>query len=634
MAGMCGICGIYHQGPSRDVKQDLAPMLRAIAHRGTVDGEWVGEGVALGSRRLPIIDVAHSPQPILNESRDLVLVGNGEIYNFQELRSSLLAKGHVFTTDGDLECILHLYEDLGDDAWVRLHGMFAVALYDRKKGELTLARDRSGMKPLFYAQGAGGFTFASEIRSLRQHPLFRSELNPQAIADYLSLQFVPRPQTVYREISSLPPAGVLKVKGSQTRLSSFWRLDLDAGQRSWTRQDAAEKTRHALEAAVRRHLISDVPLGVLLSGGLDSSGIAALAARMNTSPVKTFAIVFKEKTFDESAFSRQMARHLHTDHHELVLDEDGILDSMPQIRACFDEPFCEGSAIPVFHICRYAKEHVDVLLSGEGADEIFCGYETYAARAVADRYLRIPPFLRSWLHALAHRLPVSDNKVSLDLKLRRLTDGARFSPPTAHFWWRCSLNDVQKNGVLQPEFAARLARPNTSEIYERMYEAYPAADIVQRLMATDCAIHLPDDLLYRADMMSMAHTLELRVPFLDVDLLTHAFSLPSSLKARGLRNKLPLRDALKGVVPDSIRLRTKKGLNMPYQKWFKRPRWGALLRDTLARDRVEKGGVLNHAAVQALLREHEQGRQNHAHGLWTILNLVLWLNDDDGQPRN
>jgi asparagine synthase (glutamine-hydrolysing) len=415
------------------------------------------------------------------------------------------------------------------------------------------------------------------------------------------------------------------VRAGRIEVKPYWRLEVTSDETRTSRAGIAEETARLFDAAVKRQLVADVPVGILLSGGLDSSAIAAVAARHATRKVSTFAIVFKERTFDESEFSRQMAAHLQSDHHELVLDEEAILNSLEDVARCFDEPFCEGSALPVYHICRFAKQRVDVLLSGEGSDEIFGGYETYLARHVS-RYCRlVPPPLFAVMRWMAHQLPVSDNKVSLDLKLRRWTDGIAHPPAKAHFWWRAALNDRDKARILNPDFLRRLEQPHTSTIYERMAATFPTADVINQLMATDCLVHLPDDLLYRADMMSMAHTLELRVPYLDTELVDYAFSVPSRQKIRGLTNKVPLRDAMKGLIPDRLRLRAKKGLNMPYQKWFKRKTWKSFIHDWLAKSEVEREGVLDFQKVSLLLEEHEKGLNNHAHGLWTILNLVLWL---------
>ncbi|MEI6414999.1 MAG: asparagine synthase (glutamine-hydrolyzing) [Pseudomonadota bacterium] len=621
---MCGICGIFDHRGQTPLEIGLSAMLQGLSHRGTVDGHWIRNSVGLATRRLPIIDLAGSPQPLFNEDRQIVLVGNGEIYNYRELTNDLKRRGHRFSTHGDLECVLALYEEFGDGAWERLNGMFALALYDQRRQELVIVRDRLGIKPLFYAETPQGLLFSSEIASLRRYPGLVTPRNPQALGDYLSLQFVPRPQTAYLGIQSLAPGHWLKVGQGAIRIKSYWRLDLTWGI-TRSRAEVAAETHERLSTAVHRQLVADVPVGVLLSGGLDSSAIAALAARHHAGRLHSFAIVFREATFDESPFARQMARHLGTEHHELVLDETSILDSLEIVMGHFDEPFCEGSAIPLYHICRFAKSYVDVLLAGEGSDEIFGGYETYLARSLSGYFRHAPPGFFRVLGWLARRLPVSDHKVSFDLKLRRWVDGIAHSPATAHFWWRAALNDRDKRRVLNPDFIASLAYPDTASIYERVMANLPGEDLIQRLMATDCQIHLPDDLLYRADLMSMAQTLELRVPFLDPELVDYAFSLPSAQKIVGFTTKRPLRDAMKDDLPRMIRTRTKQGLNMPYQKWFKRPPWRDFLHDWLIRDRVEHEGILNFQGVSTLLAEHEAGRHNHAHGLWAILHLVLWL---------
>lgn len=600
-------------------------MLGTIAHRGKVSGWWVCENVALGTRRLPVIDIQGSSQPIFNEDKSLVLVGNGEIYNFRELRAELEADGHKFITDGDLECILHLYEKYGNEFWPGLRGQFAIAIHDTRQRLTILARDHLGIIPLFYQRTDSCFLFGSEIKSISAHGAFQQELNPQALSDFLCLQFIPRPQTVYSQVRSLPPASILVLENGTYSIQSFWSVNPPANPTKRSREEIAYQTQHLLNQAVSRTLLSDVPVGVLLSGGLDSSTIASLVAQNTRKQLHTFAIVFKEKSFDESPYSQQMAKLLGSQHEEVVLDEDAVVDSMPEIGEYFDEPFAEGSAFPIYHICKRAKDFVTVILSGEGADEIFCGYEPYMAQQFLRYYQSLPQAIRKWLRAGVRSLPVSDNKVSWDFKLRRFVEGAAYAPIKAHFWWRCSMNDLEKLRVLNTDFCASLARVDTSVLYDERFASFTSDDTLNRIMATDCSLHLADDLLLRANLMSMAHTVELRVPFLDVDLVDFAFSIPSKQKMRGFNNKLPLRDALKGLLPDSVRLRPKQGLNMPYQKWFKRPRWKQLLHDTLAKSNVAPLGIFSSEGIQVMLAEHERGDNNHAHALWTTMHLVLWL---------
>ncbi len=374
--------------------------------------------------------------------------------------------------------------------------------------------------------------------------------------------------------------------------------------------------------------MADVPIGVLLSGGLDSSVIAALAGETTCKPLETFSIVFKEKSFDESPFSQLMAHHLKTNHHEVVLDSNTILDSMEKISYHLEEPFCEGSAFPIYHVCNCAKNYVTVILSGEGADEIFCGYEPYTALNLSRYYKMFPnPFHRLFASTV-NMLPVSEKKVSLDLKLKRFTAGVNFDPPKAHFWYRCSMNDDEKYQVLTKDFLEELVRPASSVLYEDLYSSMASDDILNKIMATDCRMHLVDDLLLRADRMSMAHTMELRVPYLDIDLVNFAFSLPSKRKISFLNNKTPLRDAVKGLIPNQIRQRPKKGLNMPYQQWFKEKGWKEILHDCLQTKNLKAIGFFNVDAVQRMLGDHLAKKKNNAHALWTIMNLILWLKNN------
>jgi len=625
---MCGIVGIYNLKMAVPPSEYIGSMLDSIKHRGTVDSTWTDNTIALSSRRLPIVDIENSPQPIFSEDRRLILIGNGEIYNFNELRSDLLKKGHEFRTNGDLECILHLYQDQGNEVWNKLRGMFAVAIYDRYDKILTLARDHMGIKPLFYYENADSFLFGSEIRSVTAHPSFKKELDAQSLTDFLSLQFIPKPQTIYKGLLSLPPASVLVMKNGNVSVQEYWTIDPDPSISKMSRKDIAEKTLDLLKTSVERRLMADVPVGVLLSGGLDSSVIAAVTGKMTGEQIKTFSIVFKETSFDESPFSQLMANHLKTDHHEVVLDSKIILDSMEDVSAHLGEPFCEGSSFPIYHICKYAKNFVTVLLSGEGADEIFCGYEPYTALNLSKYYMMFPDSVRQLFVSAVNMLPVSDNKVSLDLKLKRFTAGAKFYPPKAHFWYRCSMNDDEKQLVLTKDFLRGVARPESSILYENIYSSMESDDSLNKIMATDCRLHLVDDLLLRGDRMSMAHTMELRVPFLDIDLVDFAFSLSSKRKIRWLYNKIPLRDAVKGLIPNQIRQRPKKGLNMPYQKWFKQKGWREILHDCLQERNLKTQGFFNVKAVRGMLADHVAEKRNNAHALWTIMNLILWLKNN------
>ncbi|MCF8127777.1 MAG: asparagine synthase (glutamine-hydrolyzing) [Deltaproteobacteria bacterium] len=625
---MCGITGVYNYKSAVPPSRHIGEMLSSIMHRGTVDGTWSNETAALGSRRLPIVDLENSPQPIFSENKNLILIGNGEIYNFNELRSNLLKKGHRFSTSGDLECILHLYQEQGNEVWNKLRGMFAVAIYDRNGKTLTLARDHMGIKPLFYYDSVDSFLFASEMRSITIHPSFKKELNTQSVADFLSLQFIPKPQTIYKGLLSLPPASFLVMKEGNISIKKYWTIEPDPSNLGLSREDIAAKTLSLLKTSVKRRLMADVPVGVLLSGGLDSSMIAALTNEMASEQVETFSIVFKEASFDESPFSRLMARHLGTNHHEVVLNSSTILGSIENISYHLEEPFCEGSAFPIYHICNSAKDYVTVILSGEGADEIFCGYEPYAALNLSRYYKKIPYSFHQLFSSMVNRLPVSEKKVSLDLKLKRFTSGVGFDPPKAHFWFRCSMNDDEKYQVLTKDFLGQLIRPAASVLYEDQYNTMTSEDTLNKIMATDCNLHLADDLLLRADRMSMAHTMELRVPFLDIDLVNFAFSLPSSKKLSFRQNKIPLRDAVKGLIPNKIRLRPKKGLNMPYQQWFRQKGWKEILHDCLLPENLKSMGFFNVEAVQKMLSDHTAKRKNNAHALWTMMNLILWLKNN------
>ena len=620
---MCGIAGELslrmgtHARPER-----VRAMCDVIVHRGPDDfGEFAEAEVALGMRRLSIVDVAGGHQPLANEDGSVQVVCNGEVYNSPLLRSGLLARGHRFRTSSDVEVIAHLYEDGGTDALADLDGMFAFALWDRRRRRLVLGRDRVGIKPLYVAERGDRILFGSEVKCLLAAGV-DAEIDLQALHDYLTLGYVPGPASILRGVRQVPPGHLLIAEpGRPVRTERYWTLEGHArasaprSESAWTEELVA-----TLRGAVERHLMSDVPLGVFLSGGLDSSTIVALMHELGVHPIRTFTIGFEERTFSETAVARQVATRFGTEHHELVVRPDAAT-LLPRLVHHFDEPFADSSAIPVWHLSELARRHVKVVLSGEGGDEMLAGYETYRARRLASLYARLPALIgRRALPELVRRLPVSHARVSFDYKAKRFVAGAYLPPAAGHLWWKTVLSEDAKAALYANGTLAEVEP--TVRLFERLY-AESDGEELDRLQYVDATLFLPADILVKVDRMSMAHSLEARVPFLDRGVMELARRLPARLRLRGLTTKYLLRRAMAGRLPAAVVDGRKRGFNVPIPGWLV----GELrdfTHDVLAPARLRRLGLLDPAAVGRLVTEHMTRRADHSRAIWALLVLVLW----------
>jgi asparagine synthase (glutamine-hydrolysing) len=594
-------------------------MSAALEHRGPDSaGEWLGEPVMLAARRLAIIDLAHGDQPISTEAGAVTVVQNGEIYNHEALARELRRQGHVLRTRSDTEVIGHLYEQLGLDAFARLRGMFAIALWDARAQRLVLARDRFGIKPLFHARLRDGtFAFASELSALKRVPGFARDLDPDALESYLAFNSIPGPLTAYAAARKLLPGHWLT-----------WDARTDDVQvRCWARpapavanevrrerpEALARELRERLADSVRAHLVADVEVGVLLSGGVDSSTLTALAAREG--PVKTFSVGFEERSFDELGQARLVARRYGTDHHELVVRPDAA-ELLPKIVAAADEPLGDSSALPTYLVSQLAAEHVKVVLSGEGADELFGGYETYAADELA---ARVGPAARVAL-PLIERLPSGDARVPLDYKLKRFARAAHLPPLEAHHGWKEIFGPAQRRELLGANAADPLER------YRARWAETPGAPRLARLQDIDLGVYLVDDLLTKTDRMSMAHSLEARVPFLDAHVAELALALPTRQKVFGLAKKRLLRRAAAPLIPEEIARGRKRGFSIPAAAWLRGPLL-PFAREVLSPERLRGQGVLDAPATTRALQRHATGAEDLSRQLWGLMCLSLWLDD-------
>jgi asparagine synthase (glutamine-hydrolysing) len=615
---MCGICGIV-SNDSRVERETVERMSEALVHRGPDSDDAVFDGMAaLAARRLAIIDLETGDQPIANEDRTIHVVQNGEIYNYRELREELQAAGHRFRSRGDTEVLVHLYEEHGLQFAERLRGMFAIAIWDRPRRRLVLVRDRFGIKPLYYHVADGTLAFASELKALLRLPAFSRELDLDALEAYLAFSFVPGPLTIFRAAKKLSPGTVLVWEDGEIRLERYARpRPVPAVSTRWEDEnEAAEELRRRLADSVRAHLIADVPVGVLLSGGIDSCTLAALAALETPGKVSTFTIGFDEPGFDERDRARPLAQRYETDHHELVARPNAI-ELLPTLAETFDEPFADAGAIPTYIVSRLARQHLKVVLSGEGGDELFGGYNYYTGHLLAPRFRAAAVLLRP----LVERLPVSTAGPStLEHRAKTFVRGAHLSLLERHQAWKEIFSADARAELYRP------GHPDTRapiELLRRHYEESDGADELARAMDLDLGIFLVEDMLVKTDRASMANSLEARVPFLDPVVAEFALSLPSRLKVRGLQKKRLIRRAVEPLLPREVLEGKKQGFAIPIGRWLRHD-LQPYVREALSPERIRGQGFFQPEAVTRLVDAHASGARDHSRRLWALLVFSLW----------
>jgi len=624
---MCGICGVVNHDRDRPVDPEvLARMTHTMAHRGPDDhGFYVDGPAGLGHRRLSIIDLEAGRQPMANEDETVWIVFNGEIYNCLELRDKLEARGHRFRTRSDTEVIVHAYEEYGSACVTLLNGMFAFAIWDARQSKLFAARDRVGIKPLYYASVDGAFLFSSELKAILAYPGVERRLDLAAVSQYLAFEYVPTPRTIFKGISKLPPGHALTMKHGQTTVERYWDVSLGKSETLPARSgaDYEAELRDALLESVRKELISDVPIGVLLSGGIDSSTVAAMMVEVAPGNVSSFSIAFEDRSFDESNHARLVARHLGTDHHEATLTAKMMLDLVPRIAEFLDEPLGDSSIIPTYLLSNFTRQHVKVALGGDGGDELFAGYSTLQAHRLMEVYRRaVPKVLRRGLIPwVVDKLPVSFDNISFDFKVRRFIAGQWAPPVERHHIWIGSFTGEQRRLLLRgPE---RNSRGDTEQVFGSHLRACDAQELMNRILYCDIKLYLEGDILPKVDRASMANSLEVRVPLLNQTVLEFADTVPHAWKLRGLTTKYLLRRAAKGRLPASILKRGKKGFNMPVAKWLCGP-LRALASDMLSEERLKREGLFNPAYVKSLMDDHLARRSDNRKLLWTLLVFELW----------
>lgn len=598
-------------------------MADVLVHRGPDDeGFHVDGPVGLGMRRLSVIDLDGGAQPLYNENRSVAVVCNGEIYNYRDLRAGLTDRGHTLTTDGDIETIVHLYEEHGLDFVQHLRGMFAIALWDAARRRLVLVRDRVGIKPYYVSVRNGTLLFASEIKSILQHPTMTRAVNAEALHHYLSLNYVPAPFTLIDGIEQLPPGEMIVCDETGPTRRAYWDLrfvpENTLGESEWS-----TRVRDKLDEAVRARLVSDVPFGAFLSGGVDSSAVVGMMSGAMRDPVQTFSIDFAEKSFSEGVYARQIADRFRTDHHVIEANAD-IVSLLDTLIWHADDPLADSSMIPVYLVSRFARERVTMVLTGDGGDEVFAGYPTYNAYFVRQMYRRIPAFVRRGLiRRVVEALPVSHDKVSFDFKAKRFVAGAELTAEEAHFWWRSIFTESSKRDLYTERFASQIRAAPTSTLYKEHFDRSGTDDPLSRMLYADTRFYLPADMLVKVDRMSMANALEARVPFLDHELLELAAAIPSSIKFRGRRKKYLLKKALSDLLPHNILYRKKAGFNVPVNTWLNAG-LQSYARELLAPDRVTAAGFFKPEVVARLFDDHEARRLDNSFQIWSLMCFQLW----------
>lgn len=633
---MCGITGAVWLGDESAVESStLKRMTDAITHRGPDDeGHWINNdhrdgqgrthGVAFGFRRLSIIDVEGAPQPMRNEDGGVRMVFNGEIYNYKTLRRRLEGSGHKFSTGGDGESIVHLFEDLGTDCFAELNGMFAVAIWDARRSRLVLARDRIGQKPLYYAVVGQRLVFGSELKCLAAVEGVCNEIDPAAIDEFLTYQYIPHPGTIWKGVRKLPPGHYAVFEKGSVTVKRYWEFDPSI-ETPATRHDAVEQLRELLTDSVRLRLQSDVPLGSFLSGGIDSSLITALAQQQRDEPVRTFSIGFPIADFDETAYAAQVAKHLGTNHQRFEVQPNGV-DIIDKLVWHYDEPFGDSSAVPTWYLSEMTRREVTVALSGDGGDELFAGYERYRALWLSSRLQRWLPIHKTPGIGLVQKLPDSNRRRSIIRRGKRFLEAIGQPAARRYLNWLQIFPETMRADLYSDDFVQQLPGDDPFEFLDSVWRRSDGRDLVTRASVSDMLSYLPCDLCTKVDIASMAHSLEVRQPMLDHRVVEFAASLSVDHKFRGKRGKLLLEDAFGSMIPKSIFTRKKMGFGIPIGSWF-RNELKPMVHDTLLAEDSQLAPYFRREAVEKLVRSHEQGEQNHGYRLWNLLILEKWLRE-------
>ncbi len=626
------MCGIYgYLSPTGTIDPTiLRRMGHPLKHRGPDDeGEVILDSsevsVGLGHKRLSIIDLSPAgKQPMANEDETIWITFNGEIYNFREIRKELEGKGHKFRSHSDTEVIVHLYEELGTKCLERLNGMFAFALWDAKQKSLFLARDRTGKKPLHYCVHRGHFLFASEIKALLQHPLVSREIDLKSLNKYLAYEYVPAPNSSFKAIKKLEPGYCLLFRGGAAVTSQYWDIPMeDYPISDRTEAQYIDELKELLERAVTARLeAADVPVGLFVSGGLDSGVVAAMARRAKEN-LQCFSIGFEEASFDESRYAQQVARSLGIKHHLKVFRAQEMLHMVERLPEILDEPLADPSILPLYLLSQFAAEHMKVVLSGDGGDELFAGYQTYQAHKLVTFYDALPGFIKESVKALAFRLPVSHKYLSLDFKIKQFLKGVGVSSEVRFFLWRGAFSNVERHALLRPEVRRELQNENAYEEIYRYVRKSGLTKELERILYLSMKLYLQDNNLVTVDRASMANGLEVRSPLLDRDVVDFVCRLPMEYKLNGLKTKYILKKVAEELLPRNIVYRKKKGFGVPLAKWLTGELREFML-DYLSQERIERQGIFHYPCVSQLINEQLTMKKDNRELLWTLLVFQTW----------
>lgn len=626
---MCGICGKLELDPGRPVDEGtIRRMTRVLAHRGPDDeGVYVEGSLGLGHRRLSILDLsAAGHQPMSSEDGSRWIVFNGEIYNYLELRADLERRGHRFRSRTDTEVVLKLYELHGPGCVLQLRGMFAFAIWDSPRRRLFLARDRLGKKPLHYSPGPKAFVFASEIKAILQDPDFQRDVDPVAIHHYLTYQCVPAPHSALKRIHKLPPAHYLILENGRIETERYWKLSYlpkIAVRNERQLRDLEMELVQRLEDAVRLRLISDVPLGAFLSGGVDSSAVVALMSRMGTQPVKTFSIGFNEDAYDELSYARIVAERFGTDHTEFRVKPDA-LEVLPKLVWHYDEPYADASAIPTYYVSKLAREHVTVVLTGDAGDESFAGYDRYVANDFAQRLQWLAPLLSARaMRRVIETVPHGRSPKNSIWRIKRFLKQLGKPPEHRNLGWLTQFGSAEKKLLCTDEFNAALNGNQSEDLHLSWYREAEAEDFLDRILYADVMTYLPDDLLVKTDIASMANSLEARAPFLDHVFMEFAARIPADLKLRRGQSKYVLKRAFRSILPEQILRRGKMGFSVPIDSWL-RHELKEMSNDLLLSPQSLQRGYFRREFLVKMLEEHAAGKWNWHCEIWNLMMLELW----------
>jgi len=622
---MCGIVGAIHLREQPIEARLIEQMANVLTHRGPDDaGVFVDGQVGLGHRRLKIIDLSSAGhQPMSNKDETIWITFNGEIYNFLELRNELERSGKSFASRSDTEVVVQAYEEWGQQCVERFNGMFAFGLWDSRRKKLVLMRDRLGVKPLFYYLDEEKLLFASEIKAILQYPQVNSELDHSAIYDYISLNYVPSPKTPFTHIRSLLPGHLLTVQDGRIKVEKYWDLHFDQADQTRTEAEYIEAMIDLIQDSVSHRLVSDVPLGAFLSGGIDSSAIVYFMKQSGHAPLKTFNVRFKESSYDEGPYARVAARYVGTAHHEITCTAEDFRNLLETIAWHADNLTADLSMVPMYLVAKLAREKVTVVLSGDGGDELFGGYLTYQADLLARYYRQLPRWLRQVARPIAAALPSSSRKESFDYKLRKFIEGADFPPDKAHYTWRTIFSDHEKLQVLSPDFLETVQDQDSADCYRKQFADAKASSEMDKIFYSDFKVFLADSILAKVDSMTMANSLEAREPLLDYRLVELSARIPASMKIKGLDTKHIFKKAMAPHLPRSIVSRRKEGFHTPMAHWF-RSELRPFVNEVLCGENLRPMGMFNLPYIEEMKRQHFDGVRNHAYKLWGLMNLVAW----------